>query len=273
MKLNLDADQLLQRGVYKIVNKTTGKYYIGSTIMSFLKRFLHHRSRLRCGKHKNSYLQNAYNKYGDSDFEFFIIETCDKDQCFVREQYWLDLLDCTDKTKSYNINPIASSVTCKESIEKRRQTMLRKYANGELEYMRALLKGKEPWNKGKKYVSTNHLKVPKTRTEKLINARNFIKLRRRELADDVYVYDLHMVYLGCWNSAKDLEEWSLTSKNNLPISGRFNSPRMGKPLTFLQSCNINKSCKTGRPYKGLIFSNTPLHQVTDVEKQGKNGEV
>lgn len=47
-------------------------------------------------------------------------------------------------------------------------------------------------------------------------------------------------------------------------------------MTFLkrmQPVNINKSCKTGKPYKGLTFSYKPLYQETDIVKLDKNGEV
>jgi len=47
---------------------------------------------------------------------------------------------------------------------------------------------------------------------------------------------------------------------------------MGIPFYYLQSVNINKSCKLNTPYKGLFFSYRPLYQEIDIEKLGKIGE-
>ena len=37
------------------------------------------------------------------------------------------------------------------------------------------------------------------------------------------------------------------------FKARFNKPRMGKDVKYLSSYGINKSCRTGKPYKNLIF--------------------
>lgn len=235
--------------------------------MTFLKRLQHHISRLRANKHKNPYLQNSYNKYGEIDFQFDIIEITDKEQCLIREQYWLDTLHCFDKSLSFNINLKATSATCPENIEKRRQTMLRKFASGELDHVREILRNKIPWNKGKKYISTDHLKVPKTKTIISINARKKVQEKQRAKLPKVYVYTINMELLGTWDNSKVLEEWSKTIDNNYPVKSRFKADiRMGIPCKVLQSVNINKSCKLKKPYKNLIFSNMPLHQEIDVEK-------
>lgn len=64
-------------GIYKIINKINNKYYIGSScncIGAYGNRKGSHFSRLRRNKHKNPHLQNAYNKYGEKNFQFIIIE-------------------------------------------------------------------------------------------------------------------------------------------------------------------------------------------------------
>jgi hypothetical protein len=53
-------------GVYKIINKVDGKYYIGSSgdIRGFNRgRWYGHINKLKKNKHINSHLQNAWNKY------------------------------------------------------------------------------------------------------------------------------------------------------------------------------------------------------------------
>lgn len=46
-------------GIYKIVNTHTTEIYVGSAI-NFKKRWGWHIKDLKAGKHRNSYLQNAW---------------------------------------------------------------------------------------------------------------------------------------------------------------------------------------------------------------------
>jgi group I intron endonuclease len=269
-----NLEDLLKSGVYRIINKTTGKFYIGSTIMSIQKRCYHHLSLLRANKHKNIYLQNSWNKYGEEDFLFEILEITDKNNTLIREQYWIDYYKENNQIL-FNINPLASGTPnmSKETILKRAKTLKRKYASGELTPI--FKKGHIPWNKGKtkENIDYSYLKKPKTLTDNVLKSREKRIINNRESSFDIFVYDLNYNFLGKWRSSKDLEEWSLTENNNLPIKSRFKGERMGKPIKFLQSVNINKSCKFNRPYKGLLFSYKPLHQVIDVEKLDKFGET
>lgn len=54
-------------GIYKIVNKATHQCYVGQS-QRVEKRIKEHFRLLRLGKHPNQHLQNAYNKYGSSNF-------------------------------------------------------------------------------------------------------------------------------------------------------------------------------------------------------------
>lgn len=64
-------------GIYKITNKENGMTYIGQTMQRFQKRYWHHKWKLGNGTHDNRHLQNAWNKYGESVFEFSVVETMD----------------------------------------------------------------------------------------------------------------------------------------------------------------------------------------------------
>ena len=59
-------------GIYKIANLVNGKRYIGGSV-NLKHRLVCHKSGLRRGRHKNPHLQNAWNKYGEENFEFKII--------------------------------------------------------------------------------------------------------------------------------------------------------------------------------------------------------
>ena len=63
-------------GVYKIVNKATGQCYVGQS-QRVKKRIKEHFRLLRWGKHNNSRLQHAYNKYGSDNFAGHVEVYCE----------------------------------------------------------------------------------------------------------------------------------------------------------------------------------------------------
>lgn len=126
-----------------------------------------------------------------------------------------------------------------------------------------------PWNKGKTYESTDHLKVPKTITEKVLKARKQNSELARSKNKIILVFDINKKYLGKWRSPTDLHEWSLKN-NNYPLILK------GKAKTKeLLAQNIAKSCKTGKFYKGLYFEYEDSARLkSDFKNEGnKNGEV
>ena len=85
-------------GVYQILNKQTGKRYIGESVIPNGRR-KDHWTFLKGGKHYNPNLQQDYNKYGEDAFEFEMIEHCEPSQLKQREAYWIN----KHKDKCYNI--------------------------------------------------------------------------------------------------------------------------------------------------------------------------
>lgn len=60
-------------GIYWIKNKETNRIYIGSS-KNITSRLIKHFSQLRCKNHPNKNLQNDYQKYGLSSFDFGVYE-------------------------------------------------------------------------------------------------------------------------------------------------------------------------------------------------------
>lgn len=61
------------QGIYKIVNKIDGKYYVGSST-NVKHRWGEHKRSLRRNCHSNNHLRNSWNKYGEENFEFILVE-------------------------------------------------------------------------------------------------------------------------------------------------------------------------------------------------------
>lgn len=79
-------------GIYCILNKLNQKRYIGQTY-SIKNRFYRHKKELRKNAHHNNHLQSAWNKYGEENFEFSVIEYCEVDLLNEREAYWINFYD------------------------------------------------------------------------------------------------------------------------------------------------------------------------------------
>lgn len=88
-------------GIYKIYNKKNNKYYIGSS-KNLYDRLHIHFCRLRNNKHHNNHLQSSYNKYGYKNYDYDILEFCEEEFQFIREQYYITLLK-PEYNKTYNV--------------------------------------------------------------------------------------------------------------------------------------------------------------------------
>jgi group I intron endonuclease len=92
-------------GIYQIRNIVNDKIYVGSTSVSFKKRFKQHRNDLRKNKHRNFHLQNSWNIYGETNFAFEILEAIfDKNIILKEEQKYINFL-----LPEYNICKIVGS--------------------------------------------------------------------------------------------------------------------------------------------------------------------
>jgi group I intron endonuclease len=105
------------RGIYKITSIThPNKIYIGSS-SNFEKRQQDHLRFLRNKKHFNRKIQNHVNKYGIEDLIFSVIENCEENILFEREQYYIDTLK-----PWFNLSPTARGARgVKHSAEVRRR--------------------------------------------------------------------------------------------------------------------------------------------------------
>lgn len=90
-------------GIYAIKNVTCDKYYIGASI-DIARRFSQHRSKLNANTHASSKLQNAWNKYGSTEFVFEILHFCDTSSELVAlEEFYISKYNSI--LAGYNTNP------------------------------------------------------------------------------------------------------------------------------------------------------------------------
>lgn len=78
-------------GIYVIINLINNHKYIGSS-KNIQQRLMEHRSNLRHNHHINEHLQNAWNKYGEENFDYYVLEFCQEDDRIKKEKYYVDVL-------------------------------------------------------------------------------------------------------------------------------------------------------------------------------------
>ena len=102
------CDNFSMMGIYKIINRTNGKFYIGSSI-NINKRWNKHIGDLNANRHHNLHLQRAWNKYGGDNFEFRLVEAVeDFNMLEDTEQRWMDNTKCYLPNIGYNLSADAT---------------------------------------------------------------------------------------------------------------------------------------------------------------------
>lgn len=95
--------------IYAIRHKESGRMYVGSAVRLHA-RWRQHRNQLRNNRHHSRYLQAAWAKYGESAFEFLILEAVDDcGDLLVRENHWIDEKKSSDSQHGFNCCPTAGS--------------------------------------------------------------------------------------------------------------------------------------------------------------------
>ena len=134
-------------GIYQILCVPTGKIYIGSAL-DLGRRQQKHWSSLRGDRHENSYLQHAWNKYGELAFEFTVLELVLEPFRLEIEQRWLDKLRAYDRDRGFNVSrvagaPMSGRKHTPESLAKMSQAQQgRKHSEATRNMMSARNKGK-----------------------------------------------------------------------------------------------------------------------------------
>lgn len=89
-------------GIYMILNVVNNKCYIGSS-KNIKIRLYQHKRELKNNIHINDYLQKAWKKYGEENFQFWILENCNENDLLSNEQYWLDYYTSYNEKNGYNL--------------------------------------------------------------------------------------------------------------------------------------------------------------------------
>lgn len=206
--------------IYGILNKISGKYYIGSTV-SFSKRKSRHLKLLRENKHHSYLLQKEWE---EGLFEFIILEkVLEKELLIEREQWWID-----NTNSFYNICKIANSSLgikrTEETKEKVRQANSGlKHPEWRNEIKSKAQGGDNHWTKKKKFSQESKNKM--SESQKKLYENGYINPVKKTILQ----YTLDMVFIKEWESGAEVERVlnikrssiSQCLKNIIKTSGGF----------------------------------------------------
>lgn len=230
--------------IYKITNEISCDFYIGSAV-SFKNRKWDHISSLRKNKHKNQFIQNSWNKYGEDAFIFEILEVVDKkENLIIREQYWMDKL-----LPTFNLAKIAGSPLGVKHSEKSRMNMSLAHI-GLTEEERGHKKdcicpicspqsGENNHNYGRKVSSETKIKISKKIKLYYMNGginpnqgkSPSIKIRKqiaKKLSIPIIQYDLNNNYIKEWESTKVAATTLKIHSSNINVCLKNKTKRAGK---------------------------------------------
>lgn len=236
------------QGVYQIKNIVDGKIYVGSSI-DIQRRFKEHRDGLSRGIHPNNHLQNAWNMYGESSFEFSVLEEVfDSDILRSREKYYIDLLDCTNRNVGYNFldNPnIGFGVSASAEVRKKISVACSGEKNGNYgrkpteEELKRIRENR--W--GKNYVKTPRKYGPrKTKEELKLSRQRMSDLMKDRVVSDETRQKISKARLGTHHSEQTRAKFSEQRKGANNASSK---------LTKEQVLEIYEKMNSGVNYKEI----------------------
>lgn len=157
-------------GIYAITNKVNSKIYIGQSI-DVDRRWNDHIKELNNGEHVNNYLQNAWTKYGQDNFEFGILEEIFEKELNEREEYWICFYKSNIRKFGYNLMSGGNSSRHAEETKQKISNSLKgiKRTEKQKANIGKGSKNRIPWNKGKSMSEEQKEKIKQTFKERQPN--------------------------------------------------------------------------------------------------------
>ena len=115
--------QEYKSGVYSIFCKDTGKYYIGSS-KDVKARITTHKDMLYKGTHHSIKLQNDYDKYGSTSFEYSVLIYCNYSDALKKEREFINAFHAEQNGYNCTGNQLKNNVQLRE---KRYSSLIMEY--------------------------------------------------------------------------------------------------------------------------------------------------
>lgn len=182
-------------GIYRIICIENGRSYYGSSV-NIYKRWNTHKSLFRKGIHKNSIMQNAWNKYGEDSFQYELLEVVSIDKLLEVEQVYLS--EYVGKCDCFNIATDASApmLGMKMSDKTRRK-------------MSEAHKGKKNHFYGKHHTAEARKKIKEARasqvniSQKKLSQKQILEIRMSKMPQRILAVQHGVSQRTIWNVLHD----------------------------------------------------------------------
>lgn len=128
--IKINPELQYKSGVYIITNAVSGKRYVGSS-KNIYDRLHQHIHLLDNNTGHNIHFQNSWNKHGRNSFVFGVLEICEPEDRFIKEQHYIDSLK-PEYNFSLNVDANFGTSPTQEVRDKISNTLKEKYASGEI---------------------------------------------------------------------------------------------------------------------------------------------
>jgi len=229
------AYSLNQSGIYCIINKINNKKYIGQSI-SVLERMEDHKRRLNLNQHYNIYLQRAWNKYGENNFLFDVLEFCEIEELNNKEKYYIEQFNTYDNSYGYNLTLGGDGIGIRkeESIEKQVNTYISKYGIKiyQIDLNGDVIKEWDNISEAARFYNVDVTSIHKCLVKKAKTCKGYIWIYK----DDYCNFDIEFYinkfykrpiiqlnndykFIKSWNSIKEAAYFYSNKSNSSSISG------------------------------------------------------
>lgn len=245
-------------GIYGIKNKVNNKIYIGQSI-NIQSRWKTHLRELNNKKHANKKLTNSFEKYGENQFEFIMLEVCSKEDAPWKEQEWIDKYSREElfnevfdvQFRSGDSNPFYGR---KHSDEcKSKMSELRKGKN----------LGKDNPNFGKKHGKDIGLKMTLNNHTTKLNVEKVLEivelLKNGDLSDKT-IAEKYNVARTVITRISTGERWANVTGGRI-LSERRGKRNIGKPLTK------EHRAKIGNAITGIKRSEETKRKISESQRR------
>jgi len=262
---DVNKTKIFASGIYLIRNMVDNKKYIGSTGSSqgFKKRWRNHRKALRGNRHRNPYLQSAWNKYGEFNFENSIIEECLEDIMIQREQYWIDHYKSNDRRFGYNLRDAGSHTKMSEESRKKMSEFRKKWSKEHPVEVKKNIDRLAEMNRGKKYALGRKASIEtKVKLSEMRSGKNNSFYGKHHSIETIQ--KIRLARLG----TKHSEE----TKRRMSESRKGNKNCLGRKLSEEHKRKISESSKGRRPNLGRKLSEEWKRKISEASRGKKMSE-
>ena len=206
-------------GVYLIENKVNLKKYIGSS-SNIEERVYRHKRMLINNNHFNKHLQSSWNRYGENNFLFSILEeNVLEENLLERESFWFESYDIFEENKGYNILSIA------KRHKGRRLRLTDKHKKNISEGLNKFYNNNDSPKKGKKYPEINIIQSKETKNKISLSLRKFYENNDNPMKGKKHTKESRLKMSNSHKGYKQSEEQK--KKLSERVSGK-NHPLYGK---------------------------------------------